>query len=677
MNDKGYQFREGLTGLLLALLGLFYTSVPASAAPTCPPLTSFLYGNSSVNAPGKTNLVSGTGYGYRYLLPKNFNAANKYPLIIFLHGIGEVGTDNVKQLSAGGNNANGALYLVSTANPDNQTAYPCFFVAPQTPTGTWSDAAGAQAVSNILITLETQYPNAIDVDRVCLTGLSLGGMGTFNLPTMIKPNPFCCIVPQSGNAGNIGAEPAMPVWAFHAANDPTVGVSGSDNAVDSLRNRGLPVVYTRYNTGGHGIWSTAYAHPLLLPWIFAQRRGQPMQGVPGLTLTGSSQGTNLNLSGTATTGASFARVGWSSSRSSQGPTLTNGVGNGTTTFTCASASFTSDFVGQRLSLGTGPVYCDIVGVVDALSATVAAGTYTFITYPYGTKQNPYPATGNISPSWNLTNIALLSGANVIQAFGEALSGSSLGGRTTVNQSFSVNYTAPATDKVPPSLAILSPNTNAVYNTTHSTLDLSGTASDNIGVTQVTWRSSSGASGSAVGTNNWSVAGIVIGQGANVITVSARDAASNIATASFTVSFSGILSQWRLDQFGTNVSNLQIAGDSADPDGDKIPNLVEYALGGNPTTASVAILPVGSRATNRLQLRFSRPAPSEVIYIVEASTDLTNWTAVATLPSNGSAWTGTAAASETGTGSNRNVTVQDAVATDSKPQRFLRLKITNP
>ncbi len=532
--------RTGIQRVIFALLGLLFTGVTASAI-TYPPLSSFLYGNSAVNAPGQTSFVSGSGYGYRYLLPKNYNAANKYPVIIFLHGIGEVGTNNTSQLTIGGNTALGALSLVSTANPDNQTAYPCFFVAPQSPVTTWSDAAGAKAITNILNTLITQYPGAIDPERVCLTGLSLGGIGTWNVPTHLTTNLFSCLVPQSGFANNISADPSVPVWAFHGADDPTVNVSGSDNAVDSLRGRGLPIIYTRYDSGGHSIWPEAYQHPLLLPWIMAQRRGQPMQGVPGLTINGSSQATNLNLSGTSTTAASFTRIGWGSSRYSPSARKTDGISNGTTTFTSAASTFTSAFVGQRLGIlvSSGPLYYDIVGVVDThtltLSRTLATGTNTFETYVYGNKQNPFPATGSLSPTWGLTNIPLSAGANLIQAIGEAASGSgSKGGRTTINQAFSVSYTAPVGDTVSPSIAIVSPTTAVVYTNANTTIDLSGTAADNVGVTQVTWQSSNGGSGTATGTANWTVTGVPLATGANLITVAARDAANNIATVTITV-----------------------------------------------------------------------------------------------------------------------------------------------
>jgi len=79
----------------------------------------------------------------------------------------------------------------------------------------------------------------------------------------------------NGDTNPAGSVSAIPFWFFHAANDGTVGVEGSDNLVAALRNAGGNVVYTRYDTGGHAIWQAAYTHPLLFQWLVSQQRGQP------------------------------------------------------------------------------------------------------------------------------------------------------------------------------------------------------------------------------------------------------------------------------------------------------------------------------------------------------------------------------------------------------------------
>jgi hypothetical protein len=98
----------------------------------------------------------------------------------------------------------------------------------------------------------------------------------------------------------------------------------------------------------------------------------------------------------------------------------------------------------------------------------------------------------------------------------------------------VTGTGVAPDPTPPTVAITTPTTGSTYTTRSSTLTLGGTASDNIGVTQVTWANSqSGSSGTATGTTSWTASGIVLRFGANMLTITARDAAGNIATASLT------------------------------------------------------------------------------------------------------------------------------------------------
>jgi poly(3-hydroxybutyrate) depolymerase len=218
----------------------------------------FLYGNTD----------DGSNLPFRYFVPPGYDPAQAYPLILFLHGAGERGNDNEAQLN---NNANGAMRLLDDANLALQ---PVFMIAPQCPTdGWWSGSTLASAVG-IVDQIAASYH--IDPDRVYVTGLSMGGMGTWSAVSA-DPGRFAAAVPMSGN-GDTSAAPsvaAIPFWFFHAANDGTVGVEGSDNLVAALRNAGADVVYTRYDTGGHGIWPVAYTHPMLFAWIVSQQRGAP------------------------------------------------------------------------------------------------------------------------------------------------------------------------------------------------------------------------------------------------------------------------------------------------------------------------------------------------------------------------------------------------------------------
>src|ERR1700761_6969433 len=99
--SKSNHVKTWLSLLFLTALSAF--SANAQTNPTYPPLSNFLYGNSSVTAVGKTSYVSGTGLPYRYMLPKSFNANTKYAVILFLHGTGECGTDDNAMLAVSNN----------------------------------------------------------------------------------------------------------------------------------------------------------------------------------------------------------------------------------------------------------------------------------------------------------------------------------------------------------------------------------------------------------------------------------------------------------------------------------------------------------------------------------------------------------------------------------------------
>ena len=138
------------------------------------------------------------------------------------------------------------------------------------------------------------------------------------------------------------------------------------------------------------------------------------------------------------------------------------------------------------------------------------------------------------------------------------------GAQSASRSFTWTVTPDATA---PAVAITAPTTSSTYATSATPLTLSGTASDSVGVTQVSWANNRGGSGTATGTTSWSIAGIALQSGANVMTVTARDAAGNVATATLTVTFNSapvlaaIANQ--STAVGTAVS-LQLAG--SDPDG---------------------------------------------------------------------------------------------------------------
>ena len=246
-----------VTRIVCAALAL---SVSLASAAT---RDEFLYGNAD----------DGSDLPFRYFVPPGYDGSQAYPLILFLHGAGERGSDNEAQLN---NNANGAMRLLDDGNLALQ---PIFMIAPQCPTdGWWS---GSTLLSAITIVDQIAASYNIDPDRVYITGLSMGGMGTWSAVTA-EPDRFAAAVPMSGNGDTSAAASvaAIPFWFFHAADDGTVPVAGSDDLVAALRDAGGNVVYTRYDTGGHAIWPVAYTHPLLFPWLVSQLRGTPSAITP-------------------------------------------------------------------------------------------------------------------------------------------------------------------------------------------------------------------------------------------------------------------------------------------------------------------------------------------------------------------------------------------------------------
>lgn len=406
---------------------------------------------------------------YRFLVPTiSYDPARAYPLIVFLHGIGEIGTDNTAQL---GNGANGALKLVSTAN---QTEFPSFMLAPQSPRKEWEDPILDQVVRAIQQLSET-YP--IDPNRIYVTGLSMGGFGTWRIATRY-PSLFAAAVPMSaGNSTDADRLVNLPLWVFHAVNDRDVPIGGTDNAVGRVRRAGGRVIYTRYATGGHGIWQTSYGNPYLLPWMMAQRRNQPVTGVPILSITSPSAEilpppgvASMSVSGVASIPGGVSQVHWTTSPS---------IGN---------------------------------GGIDTSSYTLAEGT----------------------ENWSVVNVPRSSIFFAV-ATGPTLGSSSVGGgATTVNDSFwKVNTSA---DTAAPTLTILDPSSTGEYTTGEPSLNLRGSASagGTKTIQAITWRNDRGGQGSGVGTTDWFVNAIDLFPGDNVITITARDSSSITATATLIV-----------------------------------------------------------------------------------------------------------------------------------------------
>ncbi len=218
---------------------------------------------------------NGLNLGYRQLSPKNIEEGKKYPLVLFLHGAGERGDDNTKQL----------VHVAQELATDAMLSrHPCFVIAPQAPDGTrWVEvdwrleshkmpkqpSVPLTATFELLEKLKNDLP--VDVNRVYICGLSMGGFGVWDA-LQRQPGEFAAAVSICG-----GGDPAfakefvnVPVWAFHGDADGAVKVSRSREMVEALNELGGNAIYTEYPGVGHNSWDVTAENRLVWDWLFAQ-----------------------------------------------------------------------------------------------------------------------------------------------------------------------------------------------------------------------------------------------------------------------------------------------------------------------------------------------------------------------------------------------------------------------
>jgi len=193
-------------------------------------------------------------------LPADFDphAAKKYPLLIFMHGSGESGHDLGRLKRQG-------PPMIVESRPD----FPFIVASPQAPGSLAGfDPATLDAMLDELI---ERLP--IDVDRVYLTGLSMGGEWSYGWASM-NPGRFAAIAPVSGawDTAVACALKDVPVWAFHGANDDVVPTADDQAMVESINKCGGNARITIYPDVGHGAWIPAYADPRLYEWLLEHRR---------------------------------------------------------------------------------------------------------------------------------------------------------------------------------------------------------------------------------------------------------------------------------------------------------------------------------------------------------------------------------------------------------------------
>lgn len=245
----------------------------------------------------RSHTFNGATIVYRLFVPEDYNPAQKYPVVLTLHGNGAQGSDNLSQLM-------GTRLATSWADSVNQAQYPCFVVSPQCRAGFyWNDPwlGDLGAANNILDSLAREFP--IDTTRMYVTGLSMGGWGTWLL-IYAYPDRFAAAVPVSMDWPAIDELRIadIPLWVFTGAADGLVPVEGVRAIVNFIKESGRPLVYTHCNPvnctglsdstiawhvrthadffyteqqfGGHDqpFFNFAYDYPHLRPWMFDKIR---------------------------------------------------------------------------------------------------------------------------------------------------------------------------------------------------------------------------------------------------------------------------------------------------------------------------------------------------------------------------------------------------------------------
>ena len=229
----------------------------------------------------RTAVVGGATYKYQVFVPSNWNKKTKWPVILFLHGYGEEGDDGLLQTDVG----------IATAIRNHVDRFPFVVAIPQCRKQDWwtSPAMEAQALKALDQTLH-EFKG--DPQRVYLTGLSMGGFGTWGFASE-HPGKFAALVPicggvRLGRASDMpnyrdvdtSADPyaataqkigKTPVWVFHGGDDDTVPVTESRQMVEALKAAGGNVRYTEYPGVKHVSWDKAYSEPELFPWLLAQK----------------------------------------------------------------------------------------------------------------------------------------------------------------------------------------------------------------------------------------------------------------------------------------------------------------------------------------------------------------------------------------------------------------------
>lgn len=215
---------------------------------------------------------------YRILKPLNYNPQKQYPVHLFLHGAGERGNDNVSQLIHGGN-----LFL----EKENREKYNSWVIFPQAPQNDWwgykdpykfaYNVKESKAISLVVKLMDSFIERSdVDTNRVYVSGLSMGGMGTFVILNL-RPDMFAAATPICGDGNpdlvNNYAK-KIPMWIFHGSDDTVVSPKKSLKMANAIIDAGGSPKITFYENVGHDSWNNAFAEKNFLKWIHSKTKKQ-------------------------------------------------------------------------------------------------------------------------------------------------------------------------------------------------------------------------------------------------------------------------------------------------------------------------------------------------------------------------------------------------------------------
>jgi predicted peptidase len=226
---------------------------------------------------------------YRLFVPLGYDAARKYSLVLWLHGVDGRGSDNVKQITR--ENQLGTHFWIAS---NVQRNFSTFVMAPQCPSGeAWAEPEFNQPSKWLLLAMDAlakvEKDFSIDPDRVYIVGQSVGGLGVWSLLQNYRGKWAGAIVMSAYDTfSDIPAIAEVPLWVFQGDKDQSVPVDMVREMMKQLKKAHANLRYTEYHKSDHEVWNKAFAEPELLPWLSSQKRNAQAGGQVGTGGTATS-----------------------------------------------------------------------------------------------------------------------------------------------------------------------------------------------------------------------------------------------------------------------------------------------------------------------------------------------------------------------------------------------------